>query len=246
MYTSTSVMVSSPGAFGRKRGIDHVTAVPSIRTARDKCHRRKVVHIMASLPKRRQVEVQSAKKQKVKKSETESAQAFLVQIMSQEGYNTETVASMSTVPSCITPERVENYNHETIALVRSRNINQLRENYKTGQCTNPCNRFGESLLHMACRRGFTEVSFFVQEAQQDVRVRDDYGRTPLHDVCWSVEPNFDLLKLLIVQDPSLLLASDRRNHCPLDYVREEHWGAIKAFLTENKDVLFCGLPVENN
>jgi ankyrin repeat protein len=165
-----------------------------------------------------------------------------VHILSQEGYTTDTVASMSAVSSCLTPERIENYHHETIALVQSRNINQLRENYKTGQCTNPCNRFGESLLHMACRRGFTEVaSFFVQEAQQDVRVRDDYGRTPLHDVCWSVEPNFDLLKLLIVQDPSLLFVSDKRNHCPLDYVRKEHWGVIKAFLTENKDVLFSGL-----
>jgi hypothetical protein len=58
----------------------------------------------------------------VKKSETESAQAVLVQILSQEGYNTETVASMSAVASCITPERAENYNHEIIALVRSRNM----------------------------------------------------------------------------------------------------------------------------
>jgi hypothetical protein len=43
------------------------------------------------------------------------------------------------------------------------------------------NRFGESLLHMDCRRGFEDtVEFLLDQPEVDVRICDDNGRTILH------------------------------------------------------------------
>jgi hypothetical protein len=44
-----------------------------------------------------------------------------------------------------------------------------------------CNRFGESVLHMACRRGATPmVAFLMADCGLQVNISDDFGRTPLH------------------------------------------------------------------
>merc|ERR1712183_78962 len=52
------------------------------------------------------------------------------------------------------------------------------------------NRFGESLLHLACRRGRTDmVRFLVVEMGSPPRdvleTMDDCHKTPLHDACWT-------------------------------------------------------------
>ena len=47
------------------------------------------------------------------------------------------------------------------------------------------NRFGESLLNIACRRGFEDiVAYLLEQESVSVRHCDDCGRTPLHDACW--------------------------------------------------------------
>ena len=59
-----------------------------------------------------------------------------------------------------------------------------------------CNRFGESIVHMACRRADFEVVDFLLENIGDVWGVDDFGRTPLHDACWRPEPRFDIVTCL--------------------------------------------------
>ena len=83
----------------------------------------------------------------------------------------------------IDESRIETYSGEFIAAVRARDIDGLRKLYfKDKQNMNCCNRFGESVLHTACRRGGAKVvKFLVEEAKVELRVRDDYGRTPMHD-----------------------------------------------------------------
>merc|ERR1711906_96901 len=100
------------------------------------------------------------------------------------------------------------------------------------------NRFGESLLHASCRRSFTDTAaFFLDEARVSPRVRDDMGRTPMHDVCWSSAPNHAIMKLLVREAPEMLLTKDKRGHSPFDYARREHWASWASFLSEHRTLL---------
>lgn len=99
-----------------------------------------------------------------------------------------------------------------------------------------CNRFGESLIHMACRRGDVNVvSFLLIEARIDINVRDDFGRSCLHDAAWTAEPNFAVMDALLDHAPAaLLLSEDVRGHTPFHYARKEHWEAWVSYLKEKE------------
>lgn len=92
-----------------------------------------------------------------------------------------------------------------------------------------CNRFSESIVHMACRRSSIEVIKFLIDNGADITIADDYGRTPLHDACWRPEPCFDIVALLLNHNLDLLRYQDVRGFIPLHYVREEHWLQWCAF-----------------
>ena len=137
-----------------------------------------------------------------------------------------------------TEEQIKSYDVQVIQAMRSQDIDQLRNMHKAGRQLQCANKFGESLIHMACRRGFVDVvRFLVDEAGVSVRVRDDYGRTALHDACWTSEPNEELVEYLIRQCPELLLMSDKRGSAPFEYVRREHWGRWLKFVQENEELL---------
>jgi hypothetical protein len=61
----------------------------------------------------------------------------------------------------------------------------------------------------------------------------DFGRTPLHDACWTPEPNFDIVELILSNDKRLLNLVDCRGSSPLSYIKRSHWGAWVAFLHQN-------------
>jgi hypothetical protein len=132
------------------------------------------------------------------------------------------------------------YNNDTIMAVREQNSAKLQEVHDLNpsfglQC---CNQFGESVMHMSCRRGYPKVAtFLIKKANVNARVTDDYGRTPLHDACWTTEPNEELMKLLLTEVPDLLLVKDARGHTPLDYVSRGYWSHWLKFLQENKSLL---------
>ena len=134
---------------------------------------------------------------------------------------------------------IDAYDQVVLQAIRSRDMDQLRIFHNSGRPLNCSNRFGESLLHLACRRGFVDVAtFLILDAGVTVQVKDDYGRTPLHDACWACEPNFELIQLILTQSPDLLFMSDRRGHCPLSYSRQEHWTAWNEFLSSaNEDLI---------
>ena len=52
-----------------------------------------------------------------------------------------------------TPAQVGRYDLELVRAVRGGNIEKLREIKAGGVSLDACNRFGESVLHMTCRRG---------------------------------------------------------------------------------------------
>lgn len=115
------------------------------------------------------------------------------------------------------------------------------------------NRFGESLLHLACRRGRTEmVRFLVEEftdngnnsdidnseaARQALTIRDDCFKTPLHDACWTTSPNFELVELILKLCPEQVLMEDVRGNTPFDYVRQEDYKLWLGFLWQRRALL---------
>lgn len=159
---------------------------------------------------------------------------LLLSFLRAEGYQAKTRKSVSLSDFFLelTSEHIEAYNTEIVKAVRERNIALLRTMHESGKTLQCSNRFGESLVHMACRRGYTDVvRFLVKEADVSLRVKDDFGRTPLHDACWSASPNFDLMDLIIEHDPDLLLIEDVRGHSPFSYARQSHWKDWSDFLT---------------
>ena len=132
------------------------------------------------------------------------------------------------------------FDMDAVRAIRENNVEKLRDLLREGRSFDACNQFGESLLHMACRRGTLEVvDFFVNEAKVKVDIRDDFGRTPIHDACWTTLPSVDVMSVLInaLPSPSLLLAQDVRGHTPFHYAREDHWDKWIKFLRARESLI---------
>lgn len=137
-----------------------------------------------------------------------------------------------------TEEQMAAYTTEVVTACRNNDLSAMREMQAKGQSLNCFNRFGESLLHMACRRGFTDiVEFLMEESQVSARIVDDCGRTPLTDACWNPQPQIEICQLIIRRDPTLFLIADKRGFTPFDYARPEHWNIWRQFLYENREHL---------
>lgn len=136
-------------------------------------------------------------------------------------------------------EATDAYDMAAVKAIRASDVSKLRALLEEGKTFNACNRFGESLIHMACRRGDVDVvKFLIYDAHVSVDVRDDFGRTPLHDACWTATPNFDVMEVLLkCAPPELLLAEDVRGHSPFHYARREHWDQWVKFLSSKSQLL---------
>ena len=141
-----------------------------------------------------------------------------------------------------TESELEAYGSTVTSAIRSRNLEQVERLHKEGQTFQCSNRFGESIIHMACRQGCYEVvNFLLKEAKVSLKIKDDYGRTPLHDAFWSATPNFELVNLLLEECPSLLFMTDKRGHAPLQYARVEHHSSWIKFLQERENLIRKGI-----
>ena len=142
-----------------------------------------------------------------------------------------------------TDEHLEAYTNAMSQAVHANDVTTLRTLMQSGHVMQASNRFGESLLHTSCRRGYTStVQFFVHEAKISPRLRDDMGRTPMHDACWSSSvPNHDIMKMLIEAAPEMLLSRDKRGHSPFDYARREYWPNWVTFLNDHRQFIVDSL-----
>jgi hypothetical protein len=143
------------------------------------------------------------------------------------------------------PEMTAAYSTDIVMAVRTNNVEKARELYKQDykfiHGCNACNCFGESILHIACRRGHMNmVKFLIEEVGLRVdTIRDDYHRTPLHDAFWTPIASYDVVDFLLRQPNvvQLLLLKDVRGYTPLDYARSEDRGKWLRFLWERKSIL---------
>jgi len=180
--------------------------------------------IMSDLPDR--IKYQNAKADVVKPLDV------VKDALSSSGAKCETKPSMDMDDSFFV-KVTDMYGGDVVNAIRSNDIDALRTLHADGTKLQCGNRFGETLIHLACRRSSRElVSFLVKEADVSLYVRDDFGRTPMHDCCWRAEPDLELFDMLLDEAPELLLLSDKRGHTPLDYSRREHWTSLVPFLKE--------------
>ena len=137
----------------------------------------------------------------------------------------------------VTPDDI--YDMEVSRAVRTCDLERMRVLHEEGKSFDACNRFGESLIHMACRRGDVRiVKFLMEEAKVRVDVRDDFGRTVCHDAAWTANPNFDVMDVLMrVVPPEFWVTEDKRGHTPFDYARREHWGPWLKYLRANQPAI---------
>ncbi|KAL7558595.1 hypothetical protein ACA910_001296 [Epithemia clementina (nom. ined.)] len=128
--------------------------------------------------------------------------------------------------------QLASYGPYMIRMVKESNADGLRAALKAGISPNPCNQFGESLVHMACRRGDMKILSILLDAGASVQVADDYGRTPLHDACWAANPAFDVVEAILKLDTRLFYMKDCRGSLPLFYVHRDHFDAWSTFLLD--------------
>ena len=99
-----------------------------------------------------------------------------------------------------------------------------------------CNKFSESIVHMACRRSDFNVVDYILSNGGNHGIIDDFGRSILHDACWRIEPRFDIVTLILECKLELLYYLDTRHCSALQYVREEHWLQWCAYLFHQKEI----------
>jgi len=161
---------------------------------------------------------------------------FLKRILNSRGYSTDMMPAMAS-PYRQTPtnKQMQDYDSELVGAVRSSDLTKLKSLRDIGRSMTACNRFGESIVHMACRRAdFEVVDYLLENAGGEWGV-DDFGRTPLHDACWRPEPRFDIVTCVLDKNLHLLRVLDVRGANPLNYVREEHWTQWCAYLFHQKE-----------
>jgi ankyrin repeat protein len=128
--------------------------------------------------------------------------------------------------------------------IRENDLVQAKQLYEDKILTcNACNRFGESILHMACRRGHLEmVDFLINTVGLSIiNIKDDYHRTPLHDAFWSSSvQKYDIVDMLLSHSPEvveLLFCKDKRGFTPLDYARKQDYSKWYQLLQDRKSSL---------
>jgi Ankyrin repeats (3 copies) len=155
------------------------------------------------------------------------------------GYSIQTNPSLkSPLYTKPTPLQLASYGTYVVALVRNGDECGLKTALSCGLSSNPCNAFGESLLHMICRRGNIKLFNIILHAGCNVQIIDDNGRSPLHYACWATQPNFDIVERLIERDVGLFYMADSRGSLPLAYTRKEHWSAWLEFLESKKNLFW--------
>lgn len=114
----------------------------------------------------------------------------------------------------------------------------LRRLLDVGLSPNPCNEYGESLVHRVCRRGDHMLLKILLEKGCCLQIADDYGRTPLHDAFWKADPSVEVLNLILKTDRDLIRLMDCRGFTPLAYVRKEVHADMIEYLKTAVDTFF--------
>ena len=156
------------------------------------------------------------------------------------GVYTEDLNRPASKPLKPSDEAIDAYDMEITRAVRSGNLDRVKHLHEQeGYSLDASNRFGESILHIACRRGNAAmVDYMISEAHVNPNVCDDMGRTAFHDICWSTRPNCETMDVMLrALSPDELLKKDARGHTPFRHTPQKQWGEWLKYLWEREDYL---------
>jgi hypothetical protein len=175
----------------------------------------------------------------IKSDPDETLQQYLANLIASRGYSNQHYCSLEGGYYCQPTElQKASYGMKVIEAVRTSDEVLLSNLLDSGLSTNPCNPFGESMIHMVCRRGDHKLLQVFLDRGCSVQVSDDFGRTPLHDACWTTAPCFKSVEMLLKKDVRLLHIVDCRGSAPLSYVKRENWLEWKQFFDSQKEILW--------
>ena len=159
--------------------------------------------------------------------------------MTSRGYSTQKYRSLYCAYHCKPTELQQaSYGIQIVKAVREGNIRMLKTLLDAGLSPSPCNMYGESLMHLVCRRSSYKVLDALLEYGCTLQLSDDYGRTPLHDACWTTSPDFEIIKLILGEDRHLLYITDARGATPLSYATKAIWPLWIDFIDSVKDTFW--------
>jgi Ankyrin repeats (3 copies) len=138
-----------------------------------------------------------------------------------------------------TPQDRAAFDMDLVQCIRDQNLPKLKELHASGHRMSARAQFGESIIHICARRGTPEMlRYLLEDAQVSPRVCCDYGRTPLHDACWSTDAkSLKMMQILMTACPDLFLILDKRGFMPLDYIPKDRWPHCCTFLDKYKESL---------
>ena len=152
------------------------------------------------------------------------------------GYSCRTFCSLEGGYYCSpTALQKASYGIKLIEAIRHSNDALIQKMLLAGISPNPCNTFGESVIHMVCRRGDYKLLKVFKDHGCSLQVSDDFGRTPLHDACWTADPHFDIVEMILDVDVRLIHLVDCRQSSPLSYVKRSNWGEWITFFQSKAD-----------
>lgn len=176
------------------------------------------------------------------KRKTLSLQEYFDDLLAMRGYgNAKTHETLATgYHQEPTELQLASYGPKTLRMVKDNDAAGLYEALNVaGLSPNACNAFGESIVHMACRRGHSQILRVLVESGAVLKTCDDYGRTPLHDACWSAQPSFDTVEQIAIDcDRCMWFLRDCRGSLPLSYVHEDNIEEWKDWFDSRIDVMF--------
>mmetsp|Transcript_3886 Transcript_3886/g.8328 ORF Transcript_3886/g.8328 Transcript_3886/m.8328 type:complete len:408 (-) Transcript_3886:189-1412(-) len=166
-------------------------------------------------------------------------QEYFDSLLTERGYDIKLYDTLKTgYSNPSTPLQMASYGPRMVQIIKSSDDRALRDTLNVGLSPNPCNQFGESLLHMICRRGDVSLLNVMIEAGTSLQVCDDYGRTPLHDAFWAARPSYEVVSIILKRDPGLFFMKDRRGALPLSYVHKDHKNDWCTWFDEHIDEFF--------
>jgi hypothetical protein len=168
----------------------------------------------------------------------ESPQDYLNAIWKERGYDQQLQRISSKTAGYskkATPLQLASFGSEVVKACNTDNAEVLSLLLDCGLSPNPTNKFGDTLLHLVCKRANERVLQCLIQHGCDLQVADSFGRTPLHHVAWSGTFSSKNAKTLLDADVCQILVEDQHHKCPLEYVRTEDWPKWIDFLRQHVD-----------
>lgn len=137
-----------------------------------------------------------------------------------------------------TPLQVASFATAVCSANKPGDADRLKSILQCGLSAVPMNKFGDSPFFIACKRGVTEVVEVFVDCGAEVRIADNFGRTPLHHAAWANPPNFETAKIILTADPRLLYVMDKHGKAPLDFVAKEHSSGWTKFIDSMAESLW--------